>query len=193
MAIFALLMAILLVVVQRLTVDKIAIEQEKFRLKLLYEVCQLSYGIDQITVESLPISPQMQTELNSQKDSITVVKTQTGQSFYLLDFVAPDGYSGDIEMLMAVTKQGVISGVRVINHKETPGLGDKIELAKSDWITHFNQLSLESYSFNQWAITKDGGVFDAFTGATVTPRAVVNAIKKALVTFNDYQQYQNYE
>lgn len=99
--------------------------------------------------------------------------------------VAPDGYSGSIRMLVGVYNDGSFAGVRVINHKETPGLGDKIEAKRNDWILQFAGLSLENPDKNQWKVKKDGGQFDQFTGATITPRAVVNAIRGALEYFKD--------
>lgn len=97
----------------------------------------------------------------------------------LIQSTAPDGYSGNIEILSAVYLDGTISGVRVLEHKETPGLGDKIELKRSDWITSFNGKRATSAKDASWAVKKDGGQFDAFTGATITPRAVVNAVKRS--------------
>ena len=81
---------------------------------------------------------------------------------------------------MGIDQQQRITGVRVTQHKETPGLGDDIERQRSDWITTFNGLSLNSLPPGGWAVRKDGGNFDAFTGATITPRAVVNAVHRAL-------------
>jgi Na+-translocating ferredoxin:NAD+ oxidoreductase subunit G len=90
-----------------------------------------------------------------------------------------DGYSGPISYLLGVMPNGEISGVRIINHSETPGLGDKIELAKSSWILSFNHRSLENTPL--WAVKKDGGDFDQFSGATITPRSVVHGIHKAML------------
>ena len=101
--------------------------------------------------------------------------------------VAGDGYNGEIKLLIAIKASGNISGVRVIAHKETPGLGDKIEIAKDQWILSFNDTSLHHPQTKQWKVKKDGGVFDQFTGATITPRAIVNAVHKALDYFNDNQ------
>ncbi|MCQ8104531.1 electron transport complex subunit RsxG [Methylomonas sp. SURF-2] len=95
-------------------------------------------------------------------------------------FIAPDGYAGPISLVMGVKADGEILGVRVIAHVETPGLGDKIELAKSKWVLAFNGKSLDNLSAAQWAVKKDGGVFDQFAGATITPRKVVQAIKRGL-------------
>lgn len=93
---------------------------------------------------------------------------------------APDGYNGDIKIMLAIYEDGRIAGVRVLKHKETPGLGDKIELKKSNWILGFNGLKLRDDNTNLWAVRKDGGGFDQFTGATITPRAVIKAVKNAL-------------
>ncbi|MEX0615792.1 MAG: electron transport complex subunit RsxG, partial [Methylophaga sp.] len=97
--------------------------------------------------------------------------------------VAPDGYSGSIRMLVGIYYDGTLAGVRVIKHKETPGLGDKIEAKRNDWILQFEGLSLETPDKTQWKVKKDGGQFDQFTGATITPRAVVNALRGALEYF----------
>jgi len=99
--------------------------------------------------------------------------------------IAPNGYSGKIKLLVAVNYDGSLGGVRVIKHKETPGLGDKIEEKKSDWILQFKDLSLTNPTESQWQVKKDGGDFDQFTGATITPRAVVGAVKQALYFFKD--------
>jgi len=95
------------------------------------------------------------------------------------------GYAGPIVVLMAVDRDGTILGARVISHSETPGLGDKIETAKSDWILSFNGKSLRNPEPEQWAVRKDGGVFDQFTGATITPRRTIGAIHAGLEFFND--------
>ena len=101
--------------------------------------------------------------------------------------MATDGYSGDIELLMGVYLNGQISAVRVLEHSETPGLGDQIEQTKSEWIQQFAQRSLTDPGPAQWAVTKDGGEFDVFTGATITPRAVVNAVQRGLTFFAKHQ------
>lgn len=94
------------------------------------------------------------------------------------------GYGGStIVLVMGVDTQGNVLGVRVISHAETPGLGDKIELAKSDWITSFDGLSLNEPPAEKWAVKKDGGEFDQFTGATITPRTVVQTVKGGLEFF----------
>ena len=98
----------------------------------------------------------------------------------ILETTAHDGYSGDIKLLMAVRNDGSISGVRVIAHKETPGLGDYIDILHGDWIKSFDGLSFTTRPSEQWKVKKDGGQFDYMAGATITPRAVVNITHAAL-------------
>jgi electron transport complex protein RnfG len=99
----------------------------------------------------------------------------------LLNVVAPDGYAGPIRLLVAVDAAGRVLGVRVLEHRETPGLGDVIESRRSDWLRGFDGRSLADPPPDRWEVRRDGGDFDQFTGATVTPRAVVRAVRKALV------------
>jgi electron transport complex protein RnfG len=101
--------------------------------------------------------------------------------------VAPDGYGGAIKLLVCVTLDGTLCGVRVVAHKETPGLGDAIEAERSDWILGFTGKSLTDPPEKQWRVERDGGVFDQFTGATITPRAVVKAVRKTLVYFRQHR------
>lgn len=98
----------------------------------------------------------------------------------VLEAVAPDGYSGRIKLLIAIRADGELAGARVVAHRETPGLGDYIEAAKSDWIGGFQGKSLENPETEGWKVKKDGGQFDYMAGATITPRAVVRAVKRAL-------------
>lgn len=93
------------------------------------------------------------------------------------------GYSGDIVLIMAVDRDGVILGVRVVRHTETPGLGDKIEAKKGPWIDGFSRKSLTNPDAKGWQVKKDGGIFDQFTGATITPRAVVKGVHDGLQFF----------
>lgn len=98
---------------------------------------------------------------------------------------SPNGYSGSIRMLVGVKADQTLAGVRVLAHKETPGLGDKIDADRGDWILGFADKSLQAPPAEQWAVKKDGGAFDQFTGATITPRAVVESVKRVL-TWSQY-------
>lgn len=101
----------------------------------------------------------------------------------IINSVAPDGYSGAIELLIAIYADGTLAGVRVVQHKETPGLGDAIEETRSDWITKFKGHSLTKPEKKGWAVKRDGGKFDQFTGATITPRSIVKAVYKTLIFY----------
>jgi electron transport complex protein RnfG len=98
----------------------------------------------------------------------------------VMEITAPDGYNGAIELLVGIFPDGAVSGVRVVAHRETPGLGDPIEARRSDWILGFDGRSLGDPPVERWAVRRDGGDFDQFTGATITPRAVVGAVRRAL-------------
>jgi Na+-translocating ferredoxin:NAD+ oxidoreductase subunit G len=109
-------------------------------------------------------------------------------SAIILETTAPDGYSGDIRLLIAIKSDGEVIGVRVLEHRETPGLGDYIDLSHSDWIKHFDKTSLTKINDQGWQVKKDGGAFDFVTGATITPRAVIKAVHQALKFFQNHQQ-----
>ena len=100
--------------------------------------------------------------------------------------VVPDGYSGPIKLLVAVRIDGSLGGIRVVAHKETPGLGDKVEEQKSDWIYGFTDKSLTNPGLAGWKVKRDGGEFDQFTGATVTPRSILKAVKNTLLYYRDH-------
>jgi electron transport complex protein RnfG len=101
--------------------------------------------------------------------------------------VAPDGYSGTIKLLVGIAADGTLTGVRVTEHHETPGLGDGIEEERSDWIYGFNGKSLDHPPLEQWRVKRDGGAFDQLTGATITPRAIVKAVKNSLLYYREHR------
>ena len=103
----------------------------------------------------------------------------------VLSPVAPDGYSGPIHLLVGIYEDGRVAGVRIVKHRETPGLGDAIESQRSDWILGFDGRSLGNPEAKKWKVKRDGGEFDQFTGATITPRAVVKAVRSALIYFQE--------
>ena len=106
----------------------------------------------------------------------------------VLSPVAPNGYSGPIDMLVGIYYDGSVAGVRVVKHRETPGLGDAVESQRSDWILGFDDKSLGNPASKQWKVKRDGGEFDQFTGATITPRAVVKAVHSALLYFQQHRK-----
>ena len=102
-------------------------------------------------------------------------------------FADTTGYSGTIHLLLGIDANGTLTGVRVLSHTETPGLGDNIDLAKSNWVLNFNGKSLKQPDEKGWHVKKDGGEFDSFTGATITPRGVVKGVHEALMLFQRHQ------
>ena len=118
-------------------------------------------------------------ELGKGQHKVWIAENNEQPIAAVMEATAPDGYSGAIQLLVAADFKGTVLGTRVTEHHETPGLGDKIELRISDWITLFAGKTIHGQDDSHWAVKKDGGDFDQFTGATITPRAVVNAVKRA--------------
>lgn len=128
--------------------------------------------------------------LNGPNGEVTVYRARKAGRVEAVVFkVSGSGYAGPIDCMMGIDRNGHITGVRVIKHKETPGLGDKIEAAKGHWIYEFEGKSLGDPPPEKWGVKKDGGVFDQFAGATITPRGVVKAVKGGL-DFFDKQRAQ---
>ncbi len=120
-------------------------------------------------------------ELERDGKTVTVYRARHGSELKAALFkVAERGYGGEIQILMAVDADGRMLGVRILKHSETPGLGDKIDVKKDDWVLDFNGKSLGDPAPEKWGVKKDNGVFDQFAGATITPRAVVKAVKGGL-------------
>ena len=128
----------------------------------------------------IPASPLLGT---GQASTVYRGRFQGEAVAVVFNSIAPNGYSGKIHLLIGVYLDGSIAGVRVIRHAETPGLGDGIEIRKSNWIDSFDGSSLSNPQLNHWRVKRDGGVFDQFTGATITPRAVVAAVKNTLLYY----------
>lgn len=120
---------------------------------------------------------------NAGEEPIRIARLEDEVVGVVLPVTAPDGYSGRIRMIVGVRPDGTLLGVRVLAHRETPGLGDKVDVRKSNWILGFAGRSLERPPPSKWKVRKDGGAFDQFTGATITPRSVVRAVYRALRHF----------
>lgn len=178
----ALLVCSLLLVTDNLTAQPIADRQREDLTKLMNQVLPSS------DYDNQPLDQKYQQEINGQNFIFYRARLQKKVSAIIL-FTKTSGYSGDIALLIAIKADGELSGVRVLSHTETPGLGDKIEQAKSDWILAFSGLSLTHPEKKGWAVKKEGGQFDAFTGATITPHAVINGVYKTLQLFKDNQLF----
>jgi electron transport complex protein RnfG len=166
-----------------LTHDAIVKSEETEKFNLITQIVPHASFDNDIIQDTLriPADPLLGTE------DVTVAyraRLQGEPAAVVLESIAPDGYSGKISLILAVRANGELAGVRVVAHRETPGLGDYIELPKSPWITGFDGKSREVYKDADWKVKKDGGQFDYMAGATITPRAVIKAVNKALIYFD---------
>ena len=186
LGLFAVVGTALIAITYDKTADRIASEEREFLLRSIQTLIPPSrYDNDPYTDTVSVVS----RNLLGSRDPIPVYRARkSGKPVaVVLEPVAPDGYGGAIKLLVAIAYNGSIMGVRVLRHQETPGLGDNIEIDKSNWITSFNGHSLSDLDDRQWHVKKDGGVFDQFTGATITPRAVVKAVHNSLKYYKEHR------
>ncbi|MEI6747344.1 MAG: electron transport complex subunit RsxG [Methylococcaceae bacterium] len=176
---FALAAALLLGLADLATRGVIQLRLEEDLKAKLEEVIPAEMHDNDLLFDTVTL-PSADANLGADETIVYLAKKQGDVNAVCFKFVAPDGYAGAISLVMGIDKNGEILGVRVISHTETPGLGDKIEISKSKWILSFNGKSLDNVSFEQWAVKKDNGIFDQFSGATITPRKVVIAIRRGL-------------
>ena len=163
-----------------LTKDRIAEEARKAEEKALLQIVPRERHDNSMLDDTLPVGPEI-TELGLRiSKRIYLAKQGSAVVAAIIPATARDGYSGDIDLIVGVNADGSVAGVRALSHKETPGLGDKVDLAKSDWMLGFDGKSLSSPEPSGWAVKKDKGEFDSFTGATITPRSVVAATRRVL-------------
>ena len=187
LGLFAVITGGTIAVTQALTEERIAEQAARAEAKALFEIIPESAHNNDILRDTLILPASDRLAIGG---PLTVwVARQDGRPVgMIMPAIAPDGYSGNIKLLVGIDLEGTILGVRVIGHKETPGLGDRIETRKSDWVKDFEGRSLGNPPPREWNVKKNGGVFDQFTGATITPRAVVKAVQKSLIYFRQNQQ-----
>ena len=187
LAIFAIVCTAIVSLVNELTKDEIKAQEQLQLLNTLHSIIEPSRYNNNITQDCVNLSsPLIGNSTNDKKMQTAYIARQDNQAIAIaMTSTAPDGYNGNIELIIAINMDGSVSGVRVLKHQETPGLGDKVELRKSNWINSFTGKKLLSDKDSRWAVTKDNGMFDQFTGATITPRTVVKAVKKTLLYFKD--------
>lgn len=169
------------------TKDRIAEQIRAAREKALLEIVPASRHNNAMLDTTLPIADADLLNLNAEQ-RIFIAQQDGIAVAFVFPSVAPDGYSGAIELLVGINADGSIAGMRVVQHEETPGLGDKVDLKKSDWVLGFNGRSLSDPPPGQWKVKKDKGVFDQFTGATITPRAVTKAVYQTLEYYRLHQE-----
>lgn len=157
------------------------------RMKLLDEVLPPASRDNDLLKDTVRIAAG--GELGNKAGTLAYRARMAGEpSAIILEVTAPDGYSGDIKLLVGIRQDGSLAAVRVLAHKETPGLGDYIDILRSDWIRQFDNQSLAALPEEKWAVKKDGGQFDYMAGATITPRAIVKAVHKALQYFGTHKE-----
>ena len=170
------------------TAERIAQNERDALLRSLHSLVPPEQHDNDIFVDRIAVTD---VEMLGTKDPVMAYRARKeGRSIaVVISPVAPDGYNGSIRLLVAIKYSGELAGVRVLTHKETPGLGDGIEIEKSDWIRSFEGRSLSNPDETKkgWNVKKDGGVFDQFTGATITPRAIVKAVHKTLSYYQTHR------
>lgn len=182
---FAIVTSAVIAFTQLATKERIAHNKAEFQARALFEIVPKSLDPELVDHRLQMRAP----ELGSEEPIELYQAIRDGQVLaVLMPVIAPEGYSGDIELLVGIKADGSLAGVRVLSHKETPGLGDKVELSKSDWILSFDGQQMAMGGDDTWAVKKDGGRFDQFTGATITPRAIVGSTARAIEFFRAHRE-----
>ncbi len=191
---FAIIGTALVGITQQTTAEQISENERQALLRKLNQILPHDKYDNDLLQSTLTIAAD--DRLGQQEAATIYIASKQQQiSAMIFPVIAPKGYSGPIKMLVGINIDGSLAGVRVVSHKETPGLGDAVEIERNDWILGFNHKSLENPKQKNWKVKRDGGEFDQFTGATITPRAVVQAVHLCLVYFNRHKaelvaQYQ---
>ncbi|WP_217515107.1 electron transport complex subunit RsxG [Vibrio metschnikovii] len=186
LAIFACASTGVVALTQYLTASQIKAQETAQLLSVLNQVIPPEWHDNQLSAACTLVSDPL---LGSSQSMPVYLATLNGEHTALaIEAIAPDGYSGAIKIIVGIDQQGNILGTRVLSHQETPGLGDKIDLRISDWILSFTGRQVNDDNQRQWQVRKDGGQFDQFTGATITPRAVVKAVKQTVEYVNLHRE-----
>jgi len=186
LALFALVTSLILATTNELTYERIEQSEREAAQRALLEIIPLERHDNDMLMDVQPVPEQFWATLGLKKGgNIHIARDQGQPVAAIIPAVTPDCYSGAISMIIGVNFNGSVAGVRVVDHRETPGLGDKVDLKKSDWILSFNGKSLVNPQASGWTVKKEGGDYDQFTGATITPRAVVKQVLKTLQYFED--------
>jgi Na+-translocating ferredoxin:NAD+ oxidoreductase subunit G len=178
----ALVVTLVLAGTQLLTREQIAAQQRAAEARAYNEILPPA-RYDNALLDDFRLVEDRELLGLQQPRRILVARRGGDAQAVIVPATAPDGYGGAIELIVGINADGTVAGVRVVAHKETPGLGDKIDARKSRWIDAFARRSLGDPTPAQWAVQKDGGAFDQFTGATITPRAVTAAVRRTLQYF----------
>ncbi len=180
LALFAVCTTALIASTYLLTKDDIAQQKRLAEEKALLEIVPKNGHDNSMLDDTVPVGPESPGLGLLEQKNVYIARQNGKVVTAIIPVVAPDGYTGEIGLIVGVNADGTIAGVRALTQRETPGLGDKVDIKKSDWMLGFVGHSLSNPTLDGWAVKKDKGVFDQFTGATITPRAVVAATLRAL-------------
>lgn len=170
-----------------LTRNAIAEQERAARARALLQVVPPARHDNDMLDDTLPVSDSTYLHLDG-REQIFVARMHGRPVAFIIPAIAPDGYGGPIKLIVGVNVDGTVAGVRAVSEHETPGLGDQIDIKKSNWVLQFDGRSIGNPPADQWKVKKDQGVFDQFTGATITPRAVTGEVYKTLVWFGKHRK-----
>ncbi|WP_438466878.1 electron transport complex subunit RsxG [Marinomonas sp. PE14-40] len=186
LGIFAIVTAGLIAVTQQVTQERIETNILQAQQAAFSEILPDQYYDNNLYKSQISLDPDLL--LGTKEASFAYVGRIDGEfSGIIFESIAPGGYNGSMSLLVAINRDGVVTGSRVIRHQETPGLGDKIDMKKSDWMRSFENKSFANLDIKQWKVKRDNGHFDQFTGATITPRAIVKSVKNTLEYFHQHK------
>ncbi|MGB0941521.1 MAG: electron transport complex subunit RsxG [Marinomonas sp.] len=186
LGIFAIVTAGLIAVTQQVTQERIESNVLQAQQAAFSEILPDQYYDNDLYKSQVTLEPDLL--LGTKEASFAYIGRVNGEfSGIIFESIAPGGYNGSMSLLVAINRDGVVTGSRVIRHQETPGLGDKIDMKKSDWMRSFENKSFENLDIKQWKVKRDNGHFDQFTGATITPRAIVKSVKNTLEYFHQHK------
>ena len=178
---FALITTALLAFTAEFTRERIAKSEREAQQRALFEIVPRAVHDNDMLVDTIKVPEDAWAGLGLKSGGEIHVARYTNDTIaVIIPAVAPDGYNGDIRMIVGINADGSIAGVRIVDHHETPGLGDKVDIKKNSWVLDFNGKSNNTPEPSRWKVKKDGGDFDQFAGATITPRAVVNQVRRVL-------------
>jgi Na+-translocating ferredoxin:NAD+ oxidoreductase subunit G len=187
LGLFAIVGTGLVALTQSSTADRIAENERQALLDRLHQVLPPTLHDNDLYTDTIEVTDPL---LGSSTKPVAVYRARKGGKpvAAIIASTVPEGYGGEIKLLVGIYYDGTVSGVRVLSHKETPGLGDAIEIEKSDWILGFNGRSLLNPKESKWKVKKDGGIFDQFTGATISPRLVVQRVRDTLIYYRAHRE-----
>lgn len=187
LGLFAIVTTGLVILTFTVSEDRILEQERRVKEKALFQLIP-EQAMDNVLLEdTLPINAR-ELLADGTSDLAYIARKDGDVVGVILPLLSTEGYSGKIGLIVGINADGTLAGVRILSHRETPGLGDKVDLNKSDWLLDFDGKSLQQPTLENWKVKKDGGEFDQLTGATITPRAIVKAVKKALVYFAEHKE-----